>query len=72
MTYDILIQEARDISEDLMREVIRFIRFLKLDTTRENPEAVSSSRIRFDVFAGGLEYISDDFDSTLDTLEEYV
>ena len=72
MTYNILMQEVEGISEDLMQEVIRFIRFLKTEISQGNSKEASTSGIRFDVFKGGLDFISDDFDSSLETFEEYV
>ena len=72
MTYELLMQEAQGISDELMQEVIRFIRFLKVDVGQNKSETESAQVIKFDAFAGGLEYISDDFDSTLETFEEYI
>lgn len=38
MTYELLMQEAQGISDELMQEVIRFIRFLKVDVGQNNPK----------------------------------
>ncbi len=74
MSFDVL---ARDMFETLSTEqkaeVVDFIVFL---STRQKKAKASGpdqdSSFPFDCFAGGLNYIADDFDAPLDDFREYM
>ena len=60
MAYAELIEEAKDLNESNISEVIDFIKFLKAKNSS------NQTKIIFDEFKDGLRYMADDFDDTPD------
>ena len=74
MAFDVL---ARDMFETLsteqQAEVVDFILFLSTRQNKAHDSQMSEGGFfPFDCLAGGLNYISDDFDAPLDDFEEYM
>ena len=73
MPFDVL---ARDIFDTLtaeeQAEVVDFIVFLSTRKNRNHTQNVGNSSFPFDCLAGGLSYISDDFDAPLDDFRVYM
>ena len=68
MAFDSLAREAFDmLSHEQQMEVIDFIMFLS-----KRPSRKEKKPFPFDVFAGGMKYIADDFDKSLEGFEEYM
>ncbi|WP_031548203.1 DUF2281 domain-containing protein [Oribacterium sp. FC2011] len=66
MVYAELIEEAKDLSESNMSEVIDFIKFLK--SRQEQPVHERKSN----TLKGKLKYMADDFDETPNCFKEYM
>lgn len=68
MAYDILIREAKDLPEDLIEQVIAFMRFLKYASKQEQTSHSESSDITFrrsvNPLADEFVSIAEDFDET--------
>lgn len=60
MVYAELIEEAKDLSESNMSEVVDFIKFLK--SRQEQP----ANERKSNTLKGRLKYMADDFDETPD------
>ena len=76
MADDTLIKEAKDLPEDLINQVIEFMRFLK-HTSKEEPAKHSiSNGMTFhrsvNPLADDFIAISDDFDETPACFKEYL
>jgi len=73
MALDLLLKEAQDLSEDSLMEVVRFVRFIKLES--QQSEEVSSGtghrRLRMAGKYRNQIWMSDDFDAPLREFEEY-
>lgn len=77
MAYEMLLQEAQGMSEAALMEVVRFMRFIKLEIQSEEAknttEPVNDKKdwIRK---PGGMKGIvmADDFDAPLEDFEEYM
>ena len=78
MAYEMLLQEAQGMSEDALMEVIRFMRFIKLEgraaIERKTSEADSDRKnwIRRPGGLSGKIVMSDDFDAPLEEFREYM
>lgn len=75
MAYDTLIREAQDLPEDLINQVIEFMRFLK-NASKEPPAKQSvSTGMTFHRSVNPLEdefiSISEDFDETPNCFKKY-
>lgn len=71
MPIDLLMKEAEGMSDDAIMEVIRFMRFIKIENNVRN----SSSLKRRTGLAGkyrGQGWMADDFDAPLDDFREYM
>ncbi len=66
MAYAEIIEEAKDLSENSAAVVLDFIKFLKSKESHINTERKSN------LLAGGLVFMSDDFDETPDCFKEYM
>ena len=62
MAYAEIIEEAKTLSEYSASEVLDFIKFLKAKESKKSNERKSN------LLAGGLIYMSEDFDETPDFL----
>ena len=65
MAYADIIEEAKGLSERSSSEVLDFIMYLK------EKEKKSKNERKSNLLAGGLLFMSDDFDETPDCLKEY-
>ena len=66
MAYAEIIEEAKTLSEYSASEVLDFIKFLKAKESRMSNERKSN------LLAGGLIFMSEDFDETPDCFKEYM
>ena len=76
MAYDTLVREARDLPEDMIVQIINFMRFLKYASKKEQTEHSISNDITFRRTVNPLadEFISiaEDFDKTPECFKEYL
>ena len=71
MTFD-KVKEMFDILPgEKQTEVADFIQFLYLECTKPGQEK-KQNEFPFDIFAGGLNYIADDFDEIPEGFEDYI
>ena len=69
MKYETAIRDAfKTLSEEQKAEVIDFILFLRSKSETEKEE----KGFPFDIFAGDMTYISDDFNETPECFGEYL
>ena len=66
MAYAEIIEEAKTLSEYSASEVLDFIKFLKAKESKKSNERKSN------LLAGGLIFMSEDFDETPDCFKEYL
>lgn len=69
MAIDLLIKETEGLSEDKLMEVVRFVRFIKLNSIDEKNNPVKTRK------AGkyrGQGWMADDFDAPLEDFKEYM
>lgn len=72
MAFDLLAKEMfESLPYEKQLEVVDFIMFLSSGITKKRAES-DCGPFPFDVFAGGLNYIADDFDEIPEGFEEYV
>ena len=62
MAYDTLVREARDLPEDMIEQVIDFMRFLKYTSKKEQTNPLADEFIS----------IAEDFDETPECFKEYI
>ena len=76
MAYDTLVREAKDLPEDMMVQIINFMRFLKYASKKEQTEHSISNDVTFRRSVNPLadEFISiaEDFDKTPECFKEYL
>ena len=76
MAYDTLVREARDLPEDMIEQVIDFMRFLKYTSKKEQTKPSISTDVVFRRSVNPLadEFISiaEDFDETPECFKEYI
>lgn len=76
MAYDTLVREAKDLPEDMIVQIINFMRFLKYASKKEQTEHSISNDITFRRTVNPLadEFISiaEDFDKTPECFKEYL
>lgn len=76
MAYDTLIREAKDLPEDMIEQVIEFMRFLKYASKKEQTKHSisndSSFRRSVNPLADEFISIAEDFDETPDCFKEYI
>ena len=76
MAYDTLVREAKDLPEDMIEQVIEFMRFLKYTSKKEQTKhSISGGTIfRRSVNPLADEFISiaEDFDETPECFKEYM
>ena len=66
MAYTELIEEAKDLSDSNMIEVIDFIKFLKAKQGHQVQDRQSNT------LKGKLKYMAEDFDETPECFREYM
>ncbi len=76
MAYDTLVREAKDLPEDMIEQVIEFMRFLKYASKKEHTKRSISNGVTFHRSVNPLadEFISiaEDFDETPECFEGYI
>ncbi len=76
MAYDTLVREAKDLPEDMIVQIINFMRFLKYASKKEQTEHSISNDVTFRRSVNPLadEFISiaEDFDKTPECFKEYL
>ena len=76
MAYDTLVKEAKDLSEDMMEQVIEFMRFLKYTSRNDKAKHFISDDIAFqrsvNPLADEFIAIAEDFDETPECFKEYI
>ena len=78
MTLDLVMQEARGMSDEALMEVVRFMRFIKIDSLRKIEASLLPSLNEKKITyrkAGkrrGQIRITDDFDEPLEDFKEYM
>lgn len=76
MAYDTLIKEAKDLPEDMIEQVIEFMRFLKYTSKKEQTDHSISDGITFrrsvNPLADDFISIAEDFDETPECFKEYI
>ena len=65
-----MLQRWNELTQQEQEQAVDFIDFLLLH--RKHGEAPRKTRFQFDVLAGGLEYIAEDFDDPIDDFKEYM
>lgn len=74
MALDMIIQEAEGMSDEALMEVVRFMRFIKIEA-RDIPASdidIGKKKIRSAGIYRGQGWMSDDFDEPLDDFKEYM
>lgn len=76
MAYDTLVKEAKDLPEDMIEQVIEFMRFLKC-ASKKQPETHSiCNNMTFhrsvNPLADEFIAIAEDFDETPECFKEYI
>lgn len=76
MAYDTLVREAKDLPEDMIEQVIDFMRFLKYTSKKEQTTHSISNDITFrrsvNPLADDFISIAEDFDETPECFKEYL
>lgn len=76
MAYDTLVREARDLPEDLIEQVIEFMRFLKYASKQQQTGRSASGSNIFrrlvNPLADEFIAIAEDFDETPECFKEYI
>ena len=77
MALDLLLQEASGLSEAELNQVIRFVRFIKIESANKKSSGnedgnTHSSVIRKAGIYRGKVWMSDDFNDPLDDFKEYM
>ena len=76
MAYDTLVKEAKDLSEDMIEQVIEFMRFLKYTSKKGQAKQFINNDASFHRSINPLadEFISiaEDFDETPECFKEYI
>ncbi len=78
MAYDTLLREAKDLPEDMLDQVIEFMRFLKYASKKDqmtsggNEVTARSFRRSYNPLADEFISIADDFDETPECFKEYL
>lgn len=75
MAYDTLVKEAKDLPEDMIDQIIEFMRFLKSSKKEQTKHSISNN-ITFhrsvNPLAGEFISIAEDFDETPECFKEYI
>lgn len=76
MAYDTLVREAKDLSEDLIEQVIEFMRFLKYASKQRQTGRSAADGTTFqrsiNPLADDFIAIAEDFDETPECFKEYI
>ena len=73
MALDLIVQEAEGMTDEALMEVVRYMRFLKIEIIRSATETKQGKRKKR---TGGIYHgqirIADDFDAPLSDFQEYM
>ena len=78
MAIDLILQEARGMTDDALMEVVHFMRYLKIESLRSTMDgsaektAAGKRVIREPGLYAGKIQIADDFDAPIDDFREYM
>ncbi|MDE7283092.1 MAG: DUF2281 domain-containing protein [Lachnospiraceae bacterium] len=75
MAYDTLVKEAKDLPEDMIEQIIEFMRFLKSSKNTQAKLSISNSMTfhrSVNPLEGELIAIAEDFDETPECFKEYI
>ncbi len=78
MGLDLLLQETKGLSEEALMEVVRFVRFMKIESANMsgfvglNEVNNGNGKIRTAGKYRGKGWMSDDFDAPLEDFKEYM
>ena len=76
MAYDTLVKEAKDLPEEMIEQIIEFMRFLKYTSKKEQTKQSISNTIAFHRSVNPLSdefiAIAEDFDETPECFKEYI
>lgn len=76
MAYDTLVREAKDLSEDMIEQVIDFVRFLKYVSQKEQTKHSIDNSMTFrrsiNPLADEFIAMAEDFDETPECFKEYI
>ena len=76
MAYDTLVKEAKDLPEDMIEQVIEFMRFLKHSSKKEQTKHSVINSMTFhrsvNPLADEFIAIAEDFDETPECFKEYI
>lgn len=73
MALDMIIQEAEGMSDEALMEVVRFMKFIKIEARDKLMSDIDNDKkkIRHAGVYRGKGWMSDDFDEPLDDFKEY-
>ena len=76
MPIDILLQEAKGLSDEALMEVVRFVRFMKTESAGTTPLTASADgkkqKLRSAGKYRGKGWMADDFDAPMIDFKEYM
>ena len=73
MPLDLIVQEAEGMSDEALMEVVRYMRFIKTETIRNETETrTGKRRKRTGSICHGQIHIADDFDAPISDFQEYM
>ena len=74
MAYDTLVEEAKDLPDNIVEQTLMFMRFLSSNFTSANQANISQQNVHRTVnpLADDFISIADDFDATPDCFAEYM
>lgn len=76
MAYDTLVKKAKDLPEEMIEQIIEFMRFLKYTSKKEQAKQSISNTITFHRSVNPLSdefiAIAEDFDETPECFKEYI
>lgn len=75
MAYDTLVKEAKDLPEDMIEQIIEFMRFLKSSKKEQTKHSINNNmtfRRSVNPLAGEFISIAEDFDETPECFKEYI
>ena len=72
MALDLILQEAKGMSDEELMEVLRYMRFIKIESIRNEETKQEKRKIRTGGIYHGKIRIAEDFDEPLDDFKEYM
>ena len=72
MALELLVEEAKGMSEESLMEVLRFMRFIKIENRHEHSLSTDGPVVREAGKYRGQIVMSDDFNEPLEEFREYI